>query len=236
MHNESNRSAAEIPYGFCHCGCGQRTRLATQNHTQFGYVKGQPLRFINGHQVRYRVQPIQLTLPFEEKVCTSCHFYKPRTDFGNCRMRKDGLHHECRDCKRESNILYRARHPERKREQVARWRGTAAERVKQTNARWYAANKERHKACSVRRRAANPDWWVAPNNKRRARKNAAEGTYTAQEWRDLKARYEFRCLRCYRQEPDIKLTADHIVPLSKGGTNYIHNIQPLCATCNPSTR
>lgn len=28
------------------------------------------------------------------------------------------------------------------------------------------------------------------------------------------------------------LTPDHVVPLSRGGTNYIDNIQPLCGPCN----
>jgi len=42
----------DIPYGYCHCGCGQKTNRATQNHTRLGHVKGEPYRFISGHQRR----------------------------------------------------------------------------------------------------------------------------------------------------------------------------------------
>jgi hypothetical protein len=36
----------------CECGCGQPTRLAPKTRTRDGVVKGQPLRFINGHHNR----------------------------------------------------------------------------------------------------------------------------------------------------------------------------------------
>jgi hypothetical protein len=38
-----------IPYGFCHCGCGERTTIATRNHYEKGALKGEPRRFKQGH-------------------------------------------------------------------------------------------------------------------------------------------------------------------------------------------
>ena len=35
--------------GLCQCGCGQKTRLAPQNHTKWGWVKGESLKFCKGH-------------------------------------------------------------------------------------------------------------------------------------------------------------------------------------------
>ena len=33
----------------CSCGCGQETKLASRSSSRFGWVKGQPLRFLMGH-------------------------------------------------------------------------------------------------------------------------------------------------------------------------------------------
>ena len=67
---------------------------------------------------------------------------------------------------------------------------------------------------------------------RRAIKKGNGGSFTLQEWKDLKKRYGNACPACGLQEPHIKLTMDHIIPLSRGGLNLIENIQPLCKGCN----
>ena len=73
---------------------------------------------------------------------------------------------------------------------------------------------------------------LASNRKRRAIKLNAIGNYTIGEWELLKKQYGYTCPCCKRSEPKIKLTADHIIPLNKGGSNCIENIQPLCRNCN----
>lgn len=40
--------------GLCECGCGQRTTVASETHSKFGWVKGQPLRFVRGHSRKGR--------------------------------------------------------------------------------------------------------------------------------------------------------------------------------------
>lgn len=79
---------------------------------------------------------------------------------------------------------------------------------------------------------ANRDKLTLYTNNRRVRKLFAQGSHTDAEWQALKASYGFRCLRCGKQEPEIKLTRDHIIPLTQGGSDSIDNVQPLCARCN----
>ena len=72
------------------------------------------------------------------------------------------------------------------------------------------------------------------NRQRRIKRKNAEGSHTLKEWNDLKEKCNYTCQACGKIEPEIKLTVDHIIPLSKKGTDYIDNIQPLCKSCNPS--
>lgn len=65
-----------------------------------------------------------------------------------------------------------------------------------------------------------------------AKRNGNGGSFTVAEWETLKAQYDWTCPHCGRYEPIIKLTIDHIIPVSRGGSSNIENIQPLCQSCN----
>lgn len=44
----------EIPYGYCHCGCGQKTLLAKTTDKRAGTHIGEPISYVNGHATRVR--------------------------------------------------------------------------------------------------------------------------------------------------------------------------------------
>jgi len=72
-------------------------------------------------------------------------------------------------------------------------------------------------------------------NRVRARKQRLSmmPSYTEQEWQLVRERTP-NCVGCGVLLSTVKVHRDHIVPLSKGGSNTIENLQPLCVTCNLS--
>lgn len=43
-----------IALGLCHCGCGGATSVSPRNNAKLGHVKGQPYRYLAGHQPKKR--------------------------------------------------------------------------------------------------------------------------------------------------------------------------------------
>jgi len=129
------------------------------------------------------------------------------------------------------NKAWNAAHPEVMKRNSDNW---AARNPEAALERFRKYQRKNRKACRARCRdyqKRNPEVFKAKNQKRRTTKTLAGGSFTPAEWLALCKKYGNRCLCCGKRR---KLTADHVIPVSKGGTSNISNIQPLCKTCNSS--
>lgn len=48
--------APEVPYGMCQCGCGATTPVSNRTRAATRRVRGEPVRYVNGHGRRNRVR------------------------------------------------------------------------------------------------------------------------------------------------------------------------------------
>jgi len=66
-----------IPYGYCHCRCGQKTKLAPQASTRQGWTRGEPMRFIFGHAAKAKGHAHWLEE--DRGYITPCHIWQGNT-------------------------------------------------------------------------------------------------------------------------------------------------------------
>lgn len=103
---------------------------------------------------------------------------------------------------------------------------------------WQRENKAKANAKSLRWKRANPAKILAAQRLRRAGKLGANGHYSAEQLRDLLERQKFRCANphCRADLKRHRRQLDHRRPLSRGGSNWIRNLQWLCTPCNRKKR
>jgi hypothetical protein len=126
---------------------------------------------------------------------------------------------------------YQKDHPEKIRELNKAWRAKNKDRLR---VMWRLRQLEHYQEILAYNRAwhkAHPE--VARRRVYRRRLNLAkiEGSHTKAEFEEKCVFFKGRCVYCGEKKP---LYPDHVVPVSKGGTDYISNIVPACWSCNSS--
>lgn len=155
--------------------------------------------------------------------------------------------------KKEYKKMWAINNPDKVRASKAKWRKNNPEKVKDEYERnkqkyisraklWSEKNREKCRASSrssfkrwyQRVRVQKPEYYKFLNSKTYARRRNAEGKHSFDEWVKIKQSFNYCCARCGLKEGFVKITKDHIIPLSLGGTDFADNLQPLCSKCNSS--
>lgn len=103
------------------------------------------------------------------------------------------------------------------------WTKNNIERVRAnrriSNKKYYEKNRERVRLIHQ----------ISEENRRR---KTGDIKINSSTWIEIKNKFDNKCVGCGISEEEVKLTIDHIIPLSKGGRHHQDNIQPLCRSCN----
>ena len=123
------------------------------------------------------------------------------------------------------------------RESAKAWKAKNPERARANRRKSYERNRDREIARAKEWYAANP-WWrpsfVERNGRRlrdlmALRKSERTGAKAMFDPSDVRDAYGGRCWACGSAE---RIGMDHIVPLTRGGSNCAFNLRVLCGPCN----
>lgn len=121
---------------------------------------------------------------------------------------------------------------EKERIRHRQWKKENQDKVKANAKRYYAKHSSRERSRMKKWELENKEHMLIVRKinkyKYKHRRNVA-GKFSLSEWKSLLSKFNNQCLWCGNTSD---ITVDHVIPLILGGTNYIHNIQPLCRVCN----
>lgn len=179
----------------------------------------------------------------ESKTCTKCGEEKLLSDFGWQKKSKGRRHPRCKSCRCADAKAWVESHRdvvcERRRGYSERSAGRNKERAK----KWYWENRDRALANvkSRRRRLSetSPEWQASERDRavqkaHRRRAQAVEAGVEPYRREDIFNRDGWRCHICSRHVARKDASIDHLIPISKGGSDAPANVRIAHLSCNIS--
>lgn len=146
------------------------------------------------------------------------------------RIREKAHRDENRDALLALRRAKYAENAEKVRALSRQWAINNPEKVRKSLSAWRNKNTEHTREYSRQYLVEHPEIAKFNNQRRRARKlNAAGNDYITQEL--LEGRWSYYGRKCYLCGADATAT-DHVIPLSRGGSQYPANLRPVCRRCN----
>lgn len=185
-----------------------------------------------------------------QKQCRHCGNVYPSTTeyFYKDRKGKHGVGSICKQCALHKSKEWYANNLQHAKATRSKYRAThKAERqlyVKLHANNFKVYNRDSYKRHSYKRmehaklwQQSNPEkrriTYTLALHRRRARKHAAPGSHTSTDIDILYINQRGKCAYC-GCDLNGKYHVDHIVPLSRGGTDYAENLALACPHCNMS--
>lgn len=137
--------------------------------------------------------------------------------------------------KRAMDAKWRAENLESKRANDLAWAAANPEKVNANNKRWRDKNKEQMKAIRKNWEKENPEARRSLVRNARSRRRNAEGKHTKADIEKLFFLQKGKCASCTKKlfkSGENVYHVDHIVALSRGGSNWPDNLQLLYPLCN----
>lgn len=193
------------------------------------------------------------------KMCRFCNIIKNDIDFYKnrivCRICYNKMtklwYQKNKNHVKEKHHKYYLNNKKVHKERCDNWVKKNLEKRKTKNKIWNMAHPENLRAMRKKyyyknrlKKIAKTREWMKNNpiktkinrqnswRRHRALRLNASGFHTYEEWMNRVDYYGWRCIYCKINLNDKTLTQDHLIPLSRNGTDWPANLAPACSLCN----
>lgn len=194
-----------------------------------------------------RKTPLPEPVPDGYKRCTQCKEVWPLSNFSQEKRNPSGVRGACKVCLNAQSKEYRdklgdvlverkaqdyQKHKEKRQAHHKQYYQEHKEELDRWSTQYRQQNKEKlsERARRWRQTERGKILKRAAHRRRRAHKRNAPGSFTPEQFQEQIERQKQKCYYCGKRSS--MWHPDHVVPLSRGGSNSIDNIVAACPTCN----